>query len=339
MDVKYIPSSDINSDLGIVNAARVSLGKHQNTLDEKKDGKLIKYLIEHNHWTPLAHSRLYFTLDSFDSGERLFFYEKANLAGFSILKIEESYVIKGSLYGFAMNLKAFSDERRRDFISDCIHQKYPIAAQFMDLREYPSFVYNPRTFLTHEISVKAASRSNPELYKLLTASLYIKVPIFVARQIRTSQVGFACSDRYVENEGFIFNEVSRRYVKDEPEYYKVDQWRLRQGSTVKQGSTGIASDADQIGLNSAQAHSLDQGKRVYLWSKYEVAPEQLRALLPQSMYTEFYMTGTLHRWAQFLALRLQTDVQQETRDIAAQIASCLTKTHSDWAKHYQIEKL
>ena len=42
----------------------------------------------------------------------------------------------------------------------------------------------------------------------------IDAPIFVARQLQKHQVGLA------------WNEVSRRYVDSEPEFYSPDEWKL-----------------------------------------------------------------------------------------------------------------
>ena len=44
---------------------------------------------------------------------------------------------------------------------------------------------------------------------------HIKAPIFVARQLVKHQVGL------------VWNEISRRYVDDEPEFYIPKEWRLR----------------------------------------------------------------------------------------------------------------
>ena len=54
---------------------------------------------------------------------------------------------------------------------------------------------------------------------------HIKAPIFVARQLVKHQVGL------------VWNEISRRYVDTEPEFYKVDKWR-GQPINKKQGSDG-----------------------------------------------------------------------------------------------------
>lgn len=55
-------------------------------------------------------------------------------------------------------------------------------------------------------------------------SLRIKAPIFVARQLVKHQVGLS------------WNEVSRRYVDDEIEWYVPDMWRKR-AENIKQGSS------------------------------------------------------------------------------------------------------
>jgi thymidylate synthase (FAD) len=48
-------------DLTVVNAARVSLGKHVDEFTEK-DAKLIKYLTQHDHISPFFHPQLRFRL-------------------------------------------------------------------------------------------------------------------------------------------------------------------------------------------------------------------------------------------------------------------------------------
>ena len=71
-----------------------------------------------------------------------------------------------------------------------------------------------------------------------------------------------------------------------------------------------------------------------LTAEVKLAPEQARALLPQSMCTEFYMTGTLHRWAQWLSLRLESHVQEETRYIASRILDELQSQFPLWMEDY-----
>jgi thymidylate synthase (FAD) len=51
----------MGSDLSVVNAARVSYAKYNDKFEER-DEKLIKFLAEHNHWSPFAHASLQFRI-------------------------------------------------------------------------------------------------------------------------------------------------------------------------------------------------------------------------------------------------------------------------------------
>ena len=51
----------MGTDLSVVNAARVSYSKEKLELDGK-DEKLIKYLAEHEHWSPFAHASMQFRI-------------------------------------------------------------------------------------------------------------------------------------------------------------------------------------------------------------------------------------------------------------------------------------
>ena len=55
--VEYV--EHMGSDLTIVNAARVSFGKQKMTMD-KRDEKLIKYLMQHKHTSTLEHNLVTF---------------------------------------------------------------------------------------------------------------------------------------------------------------------------------------------------------------------------------------------------------------------------------------
>ena len=134
----------------------------------------------------------------------------------------------------------------------------------------------------------------------------IKAPIFVARQLVKHQIGLT------------WNEISRRYVDYEPEFYEVDKWR---GKPVdkKQGSSeenlewidrstrtdALQSQVENVALNNYN-RMLEAG----------VAPEQARMILPQSMMTEWYWSGTLYAFARVCNLRCAQDAQYETRIVA-----------------------
>ncbi len=192
----------MGSDLTVVNAARVSYGKNKEQFDDK-DEKLIKFLAEHNHWSPFAHASIQFR---------------------------------------------------------------------------------------------------------------IKAPVFVARQLVKHQVGL------------VWNEVSRRYVDYEPEFYTPDEWRGKPLNS-KQGSDGtvdIDNNEYRIMMEKLQNYydtMLNKG----------VAPEMARMVLPQSMMTEWYWSGTLYAFARVCQLRCAKDTQAETRMVADQIDKiCAEQFPKSW---------
>jgi len=180
---------NMGTDLSVVNAARVSFDKESQQFEDR-DEKLIKFLAEHNHWSPFGHASLQFR---------------------------------------------------------------------------------------------------------------IKAPVFVARQLVKHQVGL------------VWNEVSRRYVDDEPEFYIPDVWRKRPPDSIKQGSSDETLEYDISGtmkfVQQTYNNLLREG----------VAPEMARMVLPQNMMTEWFWSGTLYAFARVCNLRLKDDAQAETRIIAEQI--------------------
>ena len=137
--------------------------------------------------------------------------------------------------------------------------------------------------------------------------LRIKAPIFVARQLVKHQVGG------------VWNEVSRRYVDSEPEFYFPEVWRGRPEGSIKQGSSGKHETSDDWDM-VAKDH-LDTALLIYNNMIADgVAPEQARVILPQNMMTEWYWTGSLMFFCRVCRERLAPGAQQETREIAEQIA-------------------
>ena len=131
------------------------------------------------------------------------------------------------------------------------------------------------------------------------ASFHVKAPIFVARQL-------------VKHKFLRWNEISRRYVDDEPEFYAPDNWRGR-SADKKQGSEGVVDVGDWGDTNwaclKAYQDLLSEG----------VAPEQARMILPQSTMTEWYWSGSLDAFADMCRLRCASDTQYETMLVADNI--------------------
>lgn len=144
--------------------------------------------------------------------------------------------------------------------------------------------------------------------------LRIKAPIFVARQLVKHCVGGVC------------NEVSRRYVDSEPEFYFPKVWRGRPTNGMKQGSSGTVDDIEMnTGYVTTPLFIADSAARHGLAAYNQlieggVAPEQARMVLPQNMMTEWYWTGSLMFFARVCKERLAPGAQAETRDVASLIA-------------------
>ena len=129
----------------------------------------------------------------------------------------------------------------------------------------------------------------------------IKAPVFVARQLVKHQVGL------------VWNEVSRRYVDIQPEFYTPFLWRER-AENKKQGSADSEVEYDITDI-------VEACKLVYnQMLEANIAPEMARMILPQNMLTEWVWSGTLYAFARVCNLRNKPDAQVETRMVTEQIA-------------------
>ena len=137
------------------------------------------------------------------------------------------------------------------------------------------------------------------------ATFRCRAPIFVARQL-------------VKHKFLRWNEISRRYVKDEPEFDWPFKWR-KQAEDKKQGS-GEDLEFDCHIHNSTLQHELNSIKLYEYLLKRGVCEEQARMILPQNMITEWYWSGSLDAFADMCNLRTKGDTQYETQLIAKDIA-------------------
>jgi thymidylate synthase (FAD) len=141
------------------------------------------------------------------------------------------------------------------------------------------------------------------------ATFTVKAPIFVARQL-------------VRHEYLPWNEVSRRYVDDEPEFYVPEVWRGR-SADKKQGSDGVSvwNHGQGTGYREQEYEVMREVAWLYgKMIKLGVAPEQARMVLPQSTMTEWWWSGTIGAWAKMCNERCKPDTQLETRIVADKIS-------------------
>lgn len=141
---------------------------------------------------------------------------------------------------------------------------------------------------------------------------------------------FMANDVLVHNcVGLAWNEISRRYVDNEPEYLDIRDWR-KKAENKKQGSSD-----ELVTKYTVEGHGYSDENKVpydvyvdlimeanYLYSEMleaGIAPEQARALLPQSTMTEWFWSGSLYAFARVCNLRNSPDAQKETQDVTLQI--------------------
>jgi thymidylate synthase (FAD) len=142
----------------------------------------------------------------------------------------------------------------------------------------------------------------------VSQQLKIDAPIFIARQLQKHQVGLA------------WNEVSRRYVDSTPEFYTPTEWRKR-AKDKKQGSLSEPIASQGI------ANAIKKEAEIVCVNAYnallrkDVCPEQARMVLPQSLMTSWYWTGSVYAFSRVCNLRLKEDAQAETREVAESISN------------------
>lgn len=139
-------------------------------------------------------------------------------------------------------------------------------------------------------------------------SFRVKAPIFVARQL-------------VKHSYLPWNETSRRYVDDEPEFFKID-WRQRPEASIKQGSGDKLCAEDSKNADAFFWDLVAKSLETYNYLlELGVAPEQARAALLLDTCTDWVWSGSLFAFASMCNLRLDSHTQQESTEVARLISN------------------
>jgi thymidylate synthase (FAD) len=143
-------------------------------------------------------------------------------------------------------------------------------------------------------------------------TIRIKTPIFVRAQLGKHQVGL------------VMNEVSRRYVSDDPDIYH-PRWRKAPTDGAKQGSSGFMEYNHDY--NAAAIAFENSAREAFATYKHlmglGIAPEQARGVLPQSTYTEWWWTGSLAAFARVYAQRIDAHAQWECQEYGKAIGAVI----------------
>ena len=138
----------------------------------------------------------------------------------------------------------------------------------------------------------------------------IKAPLFVARQLGKHQVGLT------------WNEISRRYVDTDIEFYEPAYWR-EAADNVKQGSSSEAIQHNGVACDTYRRAMLKMTAEYKSLLSMGVCMEQARMLLPQSMMTEWYWTGSMVAFARIVERRTHSTAQRETKEVVLLIKQAI----------------
>lgn len=133
--------------------------------------------------------------------------------------------------------------------------------------------------------------------------LRCSVPLFLSRQLMKHQAGLT------------WNEVSRRYVDDTPEFHYPTEWRSRPDKSIKQGS----GETHPLSSTIVEEYAMVVGYSLSFYEKLVergVAPEMARMVLPQSMMVDFIWSGNLLAFSHVYNLRAGNGAQEEAKQFA-----------------------
>ena len=144
-------------------------------------------------------------------------------------------------------------------------------------------------------------------------TMRVKAPISIRTQL------------FKHKQGMVENEISRRYVSDEPEIYH-PRWRTSPTNGAKQGSEDFLKFGDEYNnCNTVYDLAVQQAMFAYntLLAK-GIAPEQARFILPQGTYTEWWWTGSLAAYARVCKLRSDSHAQWEIQQYASAFSAIIS---------------
>lgn len=157
------------------------------------------------------------------------------------------------------------------------------------------------------------NHTSPFRHAILQFEIY--APLMVARQWWKYIIGSGHREFDNLQDPFTaWNESSRRYVTEQPEFYIPfdDEWRSAP-ENKKQGSGEPVDSETGRFLTEKLLEIVDNGQRMYEKAmELGIAAEQARLFLPAyGLYVRWYWTASLQGVAHFLNQRLAHDAQKE----------------------------
>lgn len=344
--VELIPGSEIDSDLGVVNAARVSFAKWGRwAIDpdtgmeiagrlDNRDMGLLRYLAREDHWTPYAHPQMVRrrTMETTDFARWL----ASTGPGFhreiqQLTPSQAVFIERASLYAYVANWDRIDIGTRNQ-----VRALFPLTLDAYGLSKEPrEFAMSAGVDLggiaprnQDEIERFGRTHRAKDLPGMAMMSVRVETSLAMAAQLKRHVIGL------------VVNEVSRRYVDDEPEFFIPDTWRSRPDKSIKQGSgTEIIETIQRrnpdgtttsVSVGSAFAAHVEASRSLYNdMIAANVAPEMARLSLLVSANTLWIWTGSLADYARVCRLRLDGHAQKEVRDLAEGICAAASEAYPE----------
>ncbi len=161
--------------------------------------------------------------------------------------------------------------------------------------------------------------------------------VYAPMEVKNQLIKHIVGSTHMDDQ-FGWNEISRRYVTSEPEYFAPDAWRSAPENR-KQGSGPNITDPETLDLiDDLYTDYIEYADNLYYrLMDLGVAPEQARLVLPgYAVYTRWRWTASLAAVLNFLSLRLKEDAQYEIRQYAKEVESFVQAhfpyTYESWMK-------
>ena len=136
-------------------------------------------------------------------------------------------------------------------------------------------------------------------------------------------------DQLVRHKSFSFSVKSLRYSEAAPKFYVPSEVRplVQVGKALdyrREMGTDQQSEASRLNIEQAAWSA---------WAYYSellrggIADEVARSVLPTSLYTQLWMTGSLRSWLHFLDQRWDEHAQYEIQEAASEVGSLIADNY------------
>jgi len=316
-----------NDDDTVRDAARVSHA----ACSESASPTLINYLAKNDHFTPFGHARYGFEIKVDD--RQMIDWLSTRAPGWCISRALDpsAYLLEGSLFNWLSAARSYYAGEAYDFPN---MQEVYFEGILRHLMEN-GCIDSVRAFLPEPVFDRIAKAPRYPVYASpgTWLTLRIKAPVFILRQMMRS------------NHEIVYNEVSRRYVSDDPVFFVPTQWRRKPKKGIKQGSGegevrtfDIKEINEWIAERSCFPFAIDLATAYLDWAQtaeelYKlfigsgVAPEMARMILPVTHYSEVWMTASPSALNRITGLRsnrgTNNHAQKEIEEVSRAIEHCI----------------